>query len=60
MRAAERDESVESWLMAERHHDRALALLGAENTEAPADRAARPGPGARATAASSTTRATTR
>ena len=34
MRAAERDESVESWLMAERHHDRALALLGTENTEA--------------------------
>ncbi|HEV7524404.1 MAG TPA: adenylate/guanylate cyclase domain-containing protein [Acidimicrobiia bacterium] len=33
MRAAERDESVESWLMAERHHDRALALLGPENTE---------------------------
>ena len=34
MRAAERDESVESWLLAERHHDRALALLGSENTEA--------------------------
>ncbi|MDQ1379400.1 MAG: hypothetical protein QOJ71_119, partial [Actinomycetota bacterium] len=34
MSAAERDESVESWLMAERHHDRALALLGPENTEA--------------------------
>jgi class 3 adenylate cyclase/tetratricopeptide (TPR) repeat protein len=34
MRAADRDESVESWLMAERHHDRALALLGPENTEA--------------------------
>jgi class 3 adenylate cyclase/tetratricopeptide (TPR) repeat protein len=34
MRAADRDESVESWLMAERHHDRALALLGSENTEA--------------------------
>ncbi len=34
MRAAERDESVESWLPAERHHDRALTLLGPENTEA--------------------------
>jgi class 3 adenylate cyclase/tetratricopeptide (TPR) repeat protein len=34
MRAAERDEAVESWLPAERHHDRALALLGSENTEA--------------------------
>jgi class 3 adenylate cyclase/tetratricopeptide (TPR) repeat protein len=34
MRAAERDESVESWLLAERHHDRALSLLGSENTEA--------------------------
>ena len=33
MRAAERDESVESWLPAERHHDRALSLLGAENTD---------------------------
>ena len=33
MRAAERDESVESWFMAERHHDRALALLGSENTQ---------------------------
>ncbi len=32
MRAAERDESVESWLPAERHHDRALSLLGADNT----------------------------
>lgn len=32
MRAADRDESVESWLQAERHHDRALALLGSENT----------------------------
>jgi class 3 adenylate cyclase/tetratricopeptide (TPR) repeat protein len=31
-RAAERDESVESWLLAERHHDRALGLLGNENT----------------------------
>ena len=30
MRAAERDESVESWLLAERHHDRALGLLGDE------------------------------
>ena len=28
MRAAERDEAVEAWLMSERHHDRALALLG--------------------------------
>jgi class 3 adenylate cyclase/tetratricopeptide (TPR) repeat protein len=27
LRAAERDESVESWLAAERHHDRALGLL---------------------------------
>ena len=34
MRAAERDESVESWLQAERHHNRALALLGSENTVA--------------------------
>ncbi|MDQ1461044.1 MAG: hypothetical protein QOI08_2528 [Actinomycetota bacterium] len=34
MRAADRDESVESWLLAERHHDRALALLGPDNTEA--------------------------
>src|SRR5262249_24061873 len=34
MRAADRDESVESWLQAERHHDRALALLGTENTDA--------------------------
>jgi class 3 adenylate cyclase/tetratricopeptide (TPR) repeat protein len=34
MRAAERDESVESWLQAERHHDRALSLLGTENTDA--------------------------
>jgi hypothetical protein len=34
MRAAQRDEAVESWLPAERHHDRALALLGSENTEA--------------------------
>src|SRR5438105_2883992 len=34
MRAAERDESVESWLRSERHHDRALALLGSENTQA--------------------------
>ncbi|HEY5076690.1 MAG TPA: adenylate/guanylate cyclase domain-containing protein, partial [Acidimicrobiia bacterium] len=33
MRAAERDESVESWLAAERHHDRALSLLGPENTD---------------------------
>lgn len=33
MQAAERDESVESWRGAERHHDRALALLGPENTE---------------------------
>jgi len=34
MRAAEREESVESWLAAERHHDRALALLGSENSNA--------------------------
>ncbi len=34
MRAADRDESVESWLVSERHHDRALALLGSENTDA--------------------------
>ncbi len=34
MRAAERDESVEAWTPAERHHDRALALLGPENTQA--------------------------
>ncbi len=33
MQAAERDEAVESWLAAERHHDRALALLGDENTD---------------------------
>jgi class 3 adenylate cyclase/tetratricopeptide (TPR) repeat protein len=32
MRAAERDESVESWLAAERHHDRALGLLDPGNT----------------------------
>ena len=32
-RAAERDESVESWYLAERHHDRALALMSDENTE---------------------------
>ena len=34
MRAAVRDESVESWLQSERHHDRALSLLPNENTEA--------------------------
>jgi class 3 adenylate cyclase/tetratricopeptide (TPR) repeat protein len=34
MSAAERDEEVESWLQAERHHDRALGLLAAENSEA--------------------------
>ncbi|HWS44655.1 MAG TPA: AAA family ATPase, partial [Acidimicrobiia bacterium] len=28
LQAADRDESVESWLPAERHHDRALRLLG--------------------------------
>jgi len=32
IRAAERDESVESWLAAERHHDRALGLLEPGNT----------------------------
>ncbi len=32
MRAAERDEAVEAWSSAERHHDRALTLLGPENT----------------------------
>ena len=32
MSAAERDESVESWLAAERHHDRALGLLGPDRT----------------------------
>ncbi len=31
-RAAERDESIEAWTSAERHHDRALSLLGSENT----------------------------
>jgi class 3 adenylate cyclase/tetratricopeptide (TPR) repeat protein len=31
-RAAERNESVEAWTSAERHHDRALSLLGNENT----------------------------
>ena len=60
MRAADRDESVESWLMAERHHDRALALLGPENTEARRDRAARAGARPACTAACSTTPATTR
>lgn len=34
MRAAERDEAVEAWTPAERHHDRALMLLGPENTQA--------------------------
>src|SRR5262249_29886386 len=29
--AAERDESVESFIHAERHHDRALGLIGTEN-----------------------------
>jgi tetratricopeptide (TPR) repeat protein len=28
MRAADRDDSVESWLLSERHYDRALALIG--------------------------------
>ena len=34
MLAAERDESVESWLVAESHHDRALLLLSSDNTPA--------------------------
>jgi class 3 adenylate cyclase/tetratricopeptide (TPR) repeat protein len=33
MRAAEHDEAVEAWTSTERHHDRALSLLGAENTQ---------------------------
>jgi len=33
MFAAERDESVESWLVSERHYDRALALVDSENSE---------------------------
>src|SRR5262249_36117152 len=33
MQAAERDESVESWLVSERHFDRALALLGESDSE---------------------------
>ena len=34
MHAAEYDEEVESWLPAERHHDRALGLLGTEPSAA--------------------------
>ena len=33
LQAADRDELVESWLQAERHHDRALGLLGDDNTD---------------------------
>jgi class 3 adenylate cyclase/tetratricopeptide (TPR) repeat protein len=33
MQAAERDESVESWLVSERHYDRVLSLLDVENSD---------------------------
>jgi class 3 adenylate cyclase/tetratricopeptide (TPR) repeat protein len=33
LRAAGRDEAIESWLAAERHHDRALGLMANENSE---------------------------
>jgi class 3 adenylate cyclase/tetratricopeptide (TPR) repeat protein len=33
LRAADREESVEAWLPSERHYDRAIGLLGNDNTE---------------------------
>ena len=58
-RAAERAESVESWLLAERHHDRALGAARHREHRRPAHARCSAGPGRACNAASSTTRATT-